>query len=199
MDEKTAELRELFMDVTDEETVTERQAEPRGTLTDDSRSVNERLLDVIADIDEACTVTTPLSDEQQCRLVRMFYAGKDDETIATELDVTTEDVFLTRMEFHLIRDADTPSEETEVVIRDLLADGASQATIANETSLSETTVERACEAIDAENRSRRFSYRFRTAFEEILTDADLNVQFTTDTHEDGLEDATDGAETNVEL
>jgi len=45
--------------------------------------------------------------------------------------------------------------------------------------------------------ARRTSYRFRTAFEEILTDADLSVRYTAAVREDGLEEATEDVEVDI--
>ena len=63
----------------------------------------------------------------------------------------------------------------------------------------EAAVDRASAVVAAENRSRRVSHRFRTSFEEILTDADLTIRLTGGAHEDGLEEATEGAEVDVEF
>jgi hypothetical protein len=201
MDDKTEQLRDIFMDVADEETVTETQHESHGSLATDEDSVDARLRSVIERLGEKFDVRARLDDEQLCRLVRAFYAGDDDETIAAEFDCSPAAVFRARMHLHLVREADLPGEELEAAIRDWDGQSDEDATerLAAEFDVEEPTVERAREVVAAVDRSRRVSHRFRTSFEEILTDADISVQFTADAHEDGLEDATEGAEVDVEL
>lgn len=199
MEEKTEELRELFLDVTDEETLTESQEDSRGLLTGERKPVDERLETVIAQIDEKFGVQTPLSKDQECQLVRLFYAGESDAAIASALDVSADDIFDARMALLLVRDADIPEPELgREHQRKLLGEGSVE-TVAEETGLDISVVERAKEALTADERSGRVSHRFRIEFEEILTDADLTVRFTVGAHEDGLEDATDGAEVDVEF
>ncbi len=199
MEEKTEELRELFLDVTDEETLTESQEDSRGSLTGESEPVDERLEAVIAQLDEKFGVQTSLSDDQECQLVRLFYAGESDAAIASSLDIPVADVFDARMALLLVREADIPEPELgREHQRELLAEGTVE-TVAEETGLETAVVERAKEALTADERSGRVSHRFRIEFEEILTDADLTVRFTVGAHEDGLEDATDGAEVDVEF
>lgn len=198
MNEKTDSLRDIFLEVADEETVTETQEENRGTLARSEGSVEERLLAVIERLREKFDVETPFADDELCQLVTDFYAGQGDETIAATLDTDVETIFTTRMDLHLIRDDDR-SESIESAIRDPSIEEWAPATIADELGVEQAAVERIQAVVEATNRSRRASYRFRTAFEEILTDADLSVKHTADADADGLEDATDGAETNVDF
>ncbi|MFQ3295674.1 MAG: hypothetical protein ACI8VE_002763, partial [Natrialbaceae archaeon] len=51
--------------------------------------------------------------------------------------------------------------------------------------------------IRARDEARRSNDRFRDEFETILPDADLSTRLTGDVKEDGLDDATEGMETNV--
>lgn len=205
MDEKTEQLRDIFLDVADEETVTETQETGRGSLAVDETAVDERLQAVIAHLREKFTLATTLDDKTLCRVVRRFYAGDSDDEIATALDLTPAESFRARLALHLIRDEDRPDDDLAAAVREQLDGGAGtlgdteRAAIASAQGVDEETVVRAARVVAAANRSRRVSHRFRTAFEEILTDADLTVQFTADTHEDGLDDATEGAEVDVEL
>lgn len=197
MDDKTAQLRDIFIDVADEETVTETQQEGHGSLATDQESA-DRLQSVIDQLREKFDAQFALDDSTLCRLVRAFYAGDDDAAIAETVDCSPETVFRTRMKLHLIRERDLPGPELEARLRDAEGD-PDTAQLAAEFDHTEETVRRANEAVAAVNRSRRVSQRFRTAFEEALTDADLSVQFTAGAHEDGLEEATEDAEVDVEL
>lgn len=201
MDNKTEELRDIFLDVADEETVTESQEAERGSLTGDDRPVDERLQSVIDEMREKFTFTADLSDEEYCDLVRHFYDGADDAEMAEALSCSADEVFEARLDLHLVRDDDPPGDVRESdleTIRDRPAD-ESPAETAGELDLDGTAIGRARAVIDAENRSRRVSQRFRTAFEETLTDADLTVQLTGEAHDDGLDDATEGAEVDVDF
>jgi len=101
------------------------------------------------------------------------------------------------MDLHLVCEDELPDEQLQSAIR--AADSGATDALAAEFGIEATAVERAREVVAAVDRSRRVSHQFRTDFEETLTDADLSVQFTADAHEDGLEDATDGAEVDLQL
>jgi hypothetical protein len=198
MDEKTEELRDIFMDVAEEGTVTERQQEGHGSLADvDEREITERLQAVIADMRERYDFETDLDDETLARVVRGFYEGDDDETLADTLDCDPEAVFTARMDLHLIGEDDTDAPFSMATLRDLLAEDTEDATIATELDADSEMVARYRRVAAAQNRSRRASHRFRTAFEDVLTDADLSIRLTASVQEDGLDDATDDMETNV--
>jgi hypothetical protein len=202
MDEKTEQLRDIFMDVADGETVTETQQDARGSLATDEGSVNTRLQSVLERLRRKFDLRSSLDDDQLCRLVRAFYAGDSDDAIAESLGCTPETVFRARMDLHLVRDEEGPGGEFETAVRAEDPEfGGSVPTdrLASEFDTDRETVERAAAVVAAVDRSRRVSQRFRTTFEEVLTDADLSVQFTAEAHEDGLDDATEGAEVDVEL
>lgn len=202
MNEKTEELRDIFLDVAEEETVTESQEESHGSLTGDERPVEERLGSVLAEMREKFCFEADLTDEMCCRLVRLFYDGADDDGIASELSVPPETVFAARMDLHLVRDDDPPGDLDETTVEEVQARldaERSPETIADSLGVSVSAVEHAGALIEARSRSRRVSHRFRTEFEEILTDADLTVQFTAEAHDDGLEGATEGSEVDVDF
>lgn len=200
MDEKTEELRDIFLDVADEETVTESQEATRGTLVGDSEDVGERLRGVVSSMREEFTFRTDLSDSALETVVREFYEGATDAEMATSLGVADRTVFWARLDLHLLREeelATTVDDPDAVQTR--YADGATPAEVAEAVGVDESTAERALALADTQDRARRVSYRYRTAFEEILTDADMAVQLTAEAREDGLEDATEGAETDVDF
>lgn len=202
MDNKTEELRDIFLDVADEETVTESQEAERGSLTGDDRPVDERLQSVVDEMREKFTFTAGFTDEEYCDLVRLFYDGATDAEMADALSCPADKVFEARLDLHLVREDDPPGDvgESELTtIREQLAADEPPTEIAGALDLDGTAVERARAVIEAENRSRRVSQRFRTAFEETLTDADLTVQLTGEAHDDGLDDATEGAEVDVDF
>lgn len=196
MDDKTEELRDIFVEVTDEETVTERQEEIRGSLTE-SEATAERLGEVVARMRERYDFSTSLPDEAYVAVVEGFYAGEDDGTIADDLDVSTSTVFRARLDLHLVgpEDADAPFDLSD--LRKLHEAGAPLETKVERLDASEATVERFSEVVEAQREARRVSDRFRSEFEDLIVEADLGERLTTDVNEDGLDEATDGMETDV--
>lgn len=195
MDDKTEELRDIFLDVTESETVTESQTERRGSLLRNG-SVDERLVGVIDSMRDRFDFHTDLSDEELAAIVRRFYDGQTDDAIADVRSVSPETVFQARLDLHLVREADTDLDLAAV--REQPSDADSEA-VAAALDATPDAVERARRVAAAEHRSRRVSQRFRTEFEEILTDADVAVRLTVDAHEDGLDEATEGLEVDVEF
>jgi hypothetical protein len=201
MDEKTEELRDIFMDVTDEETVTESQEELRGSVADSGDSDEERLTATVEEMVDKFEFETDLDVETLSEVVMRFYDGDDDETIADALSLSTEVVFYARMDTHLIRDEDpdgvTAPEEVWDEIRARNDDAIE--TLASDLDYELEEIERIRAVTQANARSRRVSQRFRTTFEECLTDINLSTQLAVDTQRDGLDDATEDAEVDVEF
>ena len=198
MDDKTAELRDIFLDVAGDETVTESQSEQRGTLVGDGEPVEERLVDVIERMRERFTFETALDTATYAAIVRRFYDGQADEQVAVDLDLERATVFRARADLHLLREDDADDVDLAAV-RERVADGADPMAAAATLGYDEPTAERAAEVLRAQDASRRVSQRYRSEFEEILTDADIAVRLTASAHEDGLDEATDDIETDVQF
>ncbi|WP_049902485.1 hypothetical protein [Halococcus agarilyticus] len=220
MDEKTAELRDIFVDVTDESTVTERQEDTPGSLTRDEPAA-ERVEAVVASMRERYDFDTDLPDAALADLVEGFYdgasdaalaeraagavdetgaededGGSDDTSAADVTDLSRRDVFRARMDLHLVREADTDAPFALGDLRDRLANDESIAGIADEFDVAESTVRRYRRVLDTQTERRRVGDRFREEFDEILSDADL-ASLTEDVTRDGLDDATDGMENDL--
>lgn len=197
MDEKTEELRDIFMDVSDEETVTERQEEQRGSIapTSDEGADRERLQGVIEAMDNRYDFATNFATATYVDLVRAFYDDRSDEAIAEQLDCSVDEVFRARMDLHLIREADTdaPFDVCELRRRPDASDGD----LAAEFGVDESTVAHYRRVVDAQDAARAANHRYQTEFDEILTDAALSGQFTDQITEDGLEEAAEDIETDV--
>jgi hypothetical protein len=194
MDEKTEELRDIFLSVSEEEAVTESQTESRGSLLDES---DGDLDDVIEQLREKFGFESALSDRERCRLVREFYNGADDGELAEEVGVDTDTVFQARMELHLLREAEPQLDDAVVeLIRD--SDRTAEE-LTTESGAEAEQIRRGRAILDTEARSRRVSQRFRIAYEERLTDIELSDHLAADAQEDGLDGATEGAETGVDF
>ncbi|ARS89308.1 conditioned medium-induced protein 4 [Natrarchaeobaculum aegyptiacum] len=198
MNDKTEELRDIFTNVTDgAETVTESQEDTRGTLSSADRSDAERLENVITQMRERYDFETPLGTEDLVAVARGFYDDEDDATIADglEADVDGETVFEARMSLHLFDEGDA-DEVDLAAIRDREEDDA---TLADEYDVTGDQIRRYRRVAAAEDESRAANDRYRDEFDSILADADIAGRMTGDVHEDGLEDATEGMETNVDF
>jgi hypothetical protein len=202
MDEKTEELRDIFEEVTGEETVTEKQEETPGTLAgEDDEAVAERLADVVARMRERYEFETDLSDAEYARVVRGYYEGEDDTDIADALDVDRRDVVRARLDVHLVRDRDRDAPFELKELRRLLNADADLGTsdLAEELDVSASTVRRYRRVVETETEIRSVSARYQADFEDVLTDAGISHDMTSDIQEDGLQDATEGAEAESDM
>lgn len=197
MEEKTERLRDIFMDVADGDSVTETQTEQRGSLVR-TGSVDDRLEDVVGRMRERFDFETDLDDEDLCAVVKRFYDGETDGEIAEVLGCSPEDVFAARMDLHLVREDDAAGVD-RTALGDHLDGGATVAEAAAALEESAERVARARRVLEAERERRRVSHRFRTAFEEVLTDADIAVQLTAEVRDDGLDEAAEDIETDVDF
>ncbi|PSP94449.1 conditioned medium-induced protein 4 [Halobacteriales archaeon QS_4_62_28] len=187
MDEKTEELRDIFVDVAGEETVTEQQEASHGSLLTDEASVEERLLAVIDRLRDRFDVDIPLGDDSLVTVVRRYYEGDGDSEIADAIDATPDDVFRARTALHLLREEDTDAPFDLARLHDDTDPDA----LAEEFDRSEKALDRYQRIAEAQARTRRVGQRFRSEFEDVLHDAGLSAIMTDTIREDGLEEATE--------
>lgn len=197
MDEKTQELRDIFIDVADEDTVTESQEEARGSLTADESAVEEKLADAVGRMREEFEFGTSLDDAALRTVVRRFYDGDDDTAIAEELGVERADVVEARHDLHLLRERELQPPFELSALRRLLEEEDTVAGVAETLEVSPSTVRKYREVLAVRDAIRRVNGRFTDEFAELLTDADLEEGLTDDVKQDGLDEATEGMETNV--
>jgi hypothetical protein len=171
MDDKTEDLRDLFVSVTDSESVTEARTEGHGSLAGDEEAEAAALLDVVAALREEFDLTTDLDDAVLATVVRAFYRGADDEAIAATADLPVERLRQARLACHLFREDDAERAANGDIDADAL--------------------ERARE------RARAVSYRFQSAYADAIPDAELARNHVEGVHEDGLEEAAEDIETDI--
>lgn len=196
MDEKTEELREIFLDTTGGDTVTERQEEGHGSLAGESDAA-ERLADLVARMRERFEFDSGRSDEDLVRVVRLYFRGADDAAIAADLDVDEGAVFDARMDLHLVRDGDREAPFDLSRLRSMHVDDVPMADRAAELGIDEATVEHYSTVVATELESTRANDRFRDEFADLLAEQDLKGGHTEDAREDGLREAAEDIETNV--
>ena len=198
MDEKTRKLRDIFMDVAEDATVTERQERARGSLATGER-VDELLHTVVETMRERFDFRTALSTDALLTVVRGFYEGASDAEIARRLDgdPAPDTVARARIDLHLVtdRDRDAPFDLDD--LRRAIESDRPVSAIAEDLGASESTVRRYRHVVETERARKVVNDRYREEFERLLADRDLEERLTGRTRETGLEDATEGMESNV--
>lgn len=199
MDEKTEELRDIFIDVADDETITESQADTHGSLSSETE-VDERLHEAVTDMRDSLEFDTDLDDDELADVVKQFYAGESDAKIAENFeDVDAEAIARTRFDLHLLREADTDVPFDVDRLRELRETDATPGELAEELGADRATVRRCARALDTRDEIRRVNDRYRAEFENALRDRELSERLTSTVHEDGLDEATEGQETDIDF
>ena len=201
MDERTEELKELFVETTGAEEVTETQEAEPGELTGETapEDAPEQVQDIVGQMRERYAFESGLDDEALTRLVLGFYADEDDAELATALDADEETVFTGRMDLHLLREAEREPPFPFEKLRELVVEDVPLQARAERLDSDEETVERYSEIVAAQLRSTRANHRFVDEFADLLTDADLSDSHAAAARESGLEEAAEDIETNTQL
>jgi len=218
MDEKTSDLRDIFVETTGSETVTERQAESRGTLTDrDEAAVDERVRELVAAMRERYDFSTDLDDATYARIARGRFEEDDDEAIASALVEEREEggngeetppvvdpaaVRDARLDLHLVREVDRDVDDASFEyddLKQLTAEGRSIPECADALDADPDVVAKHARVARVDLTSTRANDRFRDEFRDLLTDAEIEGSHAETARDDGLEEATEDMETDVSL
>ncbi|GAA0516151.1 hypothetical protein SAMN04488066_1157 [Halorubrum aquaticum] len=225
MDEKTEELRDIFVDATGSDTVTDRQEESPGSLVDrDDDAVEARVAELVATMRERYDFDAgsgdgdadgdapdvELTDAEYERVVFGFFDDEDDAAIADALggsdsgpDARTERDARTvrdaRLDLHLVADADRDAPFEYAALKRLLAADRSVEAIAAKLDADAGTVREFVPVARADLASTRVNDRFRDEFRALLTDADIEDAHAATARDDGLREATEDIETDVSL
>ncbi|MFB6095321.1 MAG: ArsR family transcriptional regulator [Halodesulfurarchaeum sp.] len=200
MDEKTAELRDIFLDVAEDATVTESQEDTRGSLSRDG-DVHEELREVVAEMREDLGFDTTLSDDELATVVEGFYEGESDTEIARNLgdESLSKTVGRARVDLHLVRDRDLEAPFSLETLQEYMDEDLTVSEIAEHLDVSPSTVRRYKHVVETQRERRRLSDRYREAFEDVLQDRELAERLTASLQETGLEGATEGQEVDVDM
>lgn len=198
MDDKTQELRDIFLDVSEDETVTESQEDTHGSLASDDE-IDARLAETIDRMRENFEFQTDLDDDTLVTVVRAYYSGDSDEEIAAavDADVSASDVRTARLDLHLLRPEDTEVEFDITALREQLEADTPAEEIAADLDIDEETVEEYRNVLRVRALIQRTNARYPIEFEDALQDTQIAERLTHDTREDGLEEATEGQEVDV--
>jgi len=215
MDEKTSELRDIFVETTGADAVTEQQSESPGGLTDrDEAAVNEQVREVVATMRERDGFSTDLDDAVYARIARGRFEEADDAAIAeavaaeTEsdgetVDIDPETVRDARFDLRLVRESDrvVPDDAgfAYADLKRLTAEGNSIRECADALDADIETVAAYATVARVDLTATRTNDRFRDRFRDLLTDAAIEGSHAATAREDGLEDATEDIESDVSL
>ncbi|GAB7010595.1 hypothetical protein [Halorubrum trueperi] len=226
MDEKTSDLRDIFVDATGSDTVTERQSESRGTLTGrDEAAVDDRVRELIATMRDRYGFSTGLDDGAYARIARGRFEFDDDEALSAALaaddslaldvdsdaldaddslalDVAPATVRDARLDLHLVRETDREVDDAAFEYADLkalTAEGNSIVECADELDADPDTVAKYARVARVDLTSTRANDRYRDEFRDLLTDAEIEGSHAAAAREDGLKEATEDIETDVSL
>lgn len=200
MDEKTEELRDIFVETTGAEAVTEDQEAGPGDLGDEEeQNAGERLPELVGRMRERYDFESGLDDETLVEVIRAYHDGADDEAIAERIDAGRETVFAARMDLHLIREGDREAPFPYEDLRPLVVEGVPLEERTARLESDEPIVEHYSQVVYADLRSTRANDRFADEFADLLTDQNLEQRHADETREDGLQDATEDIETDVSL
>ena len=191
--EKTEHLREIFLDVADDSTVTENQEESPGTLGANSGST-ESLRPIIREMKQKYGFRTSLEIDELATLVQLFYDEYSDTAIARELGNASRDKTVTRARIHLqlFRDTDFDAPFELDQLRDLRGEEPAIETIAETLDVSKSTVRRYCRILDAEQAADAVDHRYQQQFEAAVADSGTD-QSIRKSLESGLDDALDAS------
>jgi len=199
-EKKAEELRDIFVDVTDESTVTEEREEERGTLRGEDE-IDDEIREVVDEMRDEHGFETSLDDEEVVQVVRLYHDGASDAEIAGELgdDSLDKTVRRARIGLHLFRDSDFDAPFEIEKLEELMDEGATNSEIADELGVSASTVRSYRRAVEARQRSEDADGEYAERFEAVLEDREISERFTPDAKRDGLEGATEDAEVDVDL
>ncbi len=199
-EKKAEELRDIFVDVTDESTVTEEREEERGTLPGEDE-IDEEILETVDEMRDEYGFETSLDDDEVVQVVRLYHDGASDAEIARELgdDSLDKTVRRARVELHLFRDSDFDAPFDIEKLEELVDEDVTNTEAADALGVSSSTVRSYRRAVEARRRSDEADGEYADRFEAVLEDREISERFTPQAKRDGLADATEDAEVDVDL
>ncbi|MDZ7687184.1 MAG: conditioned medium-induced protein 4 [Halobacteriales archaeon] len=199
-EKKAEELRDIFVEVTDESTVTEEREEERGTLPGEEE-IDDEIRGTVDEMRDEYGFETSLEDDDVVQVVRLYNDGASDAEIARELgdDSLDKTVRRARIGLHLFHDSDFDAPFDIDRLEELLDEEATNSEIADELDVSSSTVRSYRRAVEARRESEEADGEYAERFEAVLEDHEISERFTPNAKRDGLEDATEDAEVDVDL
>lgn len=189
MTNKTEELRKIFLDVSEEHTLTEEQENGTGNLV-----VEQDELPLIAEIQEILGeqgIDTRFPPDEISTIVKRYFKGDSDTGIARKLGNSSLDksVRRLRIKLHLFRERDFNAPFELKRLESLLADHPdwSHREYADELECGATTISTYKQVIECRQEADRMENTFKDRLQKAIQDGDhpsIHI-------DDGLDDAID--------
>lgn len=195
-EDRTERLRELFVDVTGDTTVTEQQ-EPSPTVLGTQHDSDATLRETIQEMCEEYGIQTSLTVDELATVVRLFYDERSDTAIARELGDSSRDrtIARARINLQLFRETDFEAPFDLTHLREMMTNDLPTTSIAEQFNVSETTVRSYRRLLEQEREAIATDYAYPTRFQEILADDEFDDREPDPTlRYDGLSDAIEGAD-----
>jgi uncharacterized protein with von Willebrand factor type A (vWA) domain len=193
--EKTARLREIFLDVADDDTVTEHQQDSHGTLS--PQTADETIVAIVREMCDEYEIRTSLEEDELTELVRLFHERHSDTAIARALGDENRDrtVARARINLHLFRESDFDAPFDIERLQELVDEGTSTAAIATALDVSKSTVRSYSRVLETKHEAAAVEHTYQARFQEALADSGTaRPESVRDTLFDGLDDAIDGTQ-----
>lgn len=185
-------LTEIYMDVSEGiESTTEQQEEQRGSWQPNTEA-DTRISETIAEIQERYDLETQLSNDQLVTLVKAFFEGNRDTTIARQLGDASLDKTVTRarLGLHLFRERDTVADFDVGALRECFEAGNSGAECARRLGIGKSTANRYRRIFEAKAEAERVDNEYYERFQRYCRGEDDAADVDTNSiGDDGLDDA----------
>ena len=190
MSDKTDQLRDLFLQISTNTTVVEKQATQHGTLKG-SVEIERVLREVVSEMVGRYNVQTKLTLDQLAATVRLFYNGLSDTEIAEQLGdrALNKTVSRARIKLQLFRESDLALPFDKDEFMQLVAAGCSVKETSEKLDVAPSTVSEYKSIFDCLKAKEQDGYT--KIFEEILSDQEVSETMVAHISKDGLQDAID--------
>ncbi len=190
MSDKTDQLRDLFLKISTNTTVVEKQATQHGTLKG-SAELERALREVVSEMVGRYNIQTKLTLDQLATMVRLFYNELSDTEIAEQLGdrALNKTVSRARIKLQLFRESDLvlPFDKDEFM--QLVVAGCSVKETSEKLDVAPSTVSEYKSIFDCLEAKEQDGYT--KIFEEILSDQEVSEKMVAHISKDGLQDTID--------
>jgi len=190
MSDKTDQLRDLFLKISTNTKVVEKQATQHGTLKG-STEIERALREVVSEMVGRYNVQTKLTLDQLATTVRLFYNGLSDTEIAEQLGdrALNKTVSRARIKLQLFRESDLvlPFDKDEFM--QLIVAGYSVKETSEKLDVAPSTVSEYKSIFNCLKAKEQDGYT--KIFEEILSDQEVSEMMVAHITKDGLQDTID--------
>ncbi|MHC1594582.1 MAG: DNA-binding response regulator [Methanotrichaceae archaeon] len=190
MSDKTDQLRDLFLKISTNTKVVEKQATQHGTLKG-SAEIERALREVVSEMVGRYNIQTKLTLDQLATTVRLFYNGLSDTEIAEQLGdrALNKTVSRARIKLQLFRESDLALPFDKDEFMQLIVAGCSVKETSEKLDVAPSTVSEYKSIFDCLEAKEQDGYT--KIFEEILSDQEVSEKMVAHISKDGLQDTID--------